>query len=112
MDASLAAGCRCLDTVGDQDRVPAAESQWGTRLPGGGLLLAPGGAQMYLSSEIVAGTVGRIVMAFVMRGAFTLSGDPDPPDPPHPFTGCWPPSPPAPCCPPGSPGRGKPRMSA
>ena len=68
----------------------AAESQWGTRLPGGGLLLAPGGAQMYLSSEIVAGTVGRIVMAFVMRGAFTLSGDPDPPDPPHPFTGCWP----------------------
>jgi len=47
---------------------------------------------MYTGSEIAASMVSRIVISFVMRGALTLSDGPDPPDSPHPVTGCWPPS--------------------
>ena len=47
---------------------------------------------MYTGSEIAASMVSRIVISFVTRGALTLSDGPDPPDSPHPVTGCWPPS--------------------
>ena len=85
----LAAGCHDLDTAGGQDWV-LAKWQWGARFAKRELLLASVGAQMYGSSEIAASMVSRIVISVVMRGALTLSDGPDPPDSPHPVTGCWP----------------------
>lgn len=54
VEASLAAGCHYLDTTGEQDWVLDAQSKWGSKFAGKGLLLSPGVAQMYTTGEIAA----------------------------------------------------------
>src|SRR6266536_1006495 len=54
VEAALAAGCHYVDTTGEQDWVLQAQSGWGDKFAGHGLLLSPGVAQMYTTGEIAA----------------------------------------------------------
>jgi hypothetical protein len=54
VQASLAAGCHYLDTTGEQNWVLDAQARWGEQFAEQGLLLSPGVAQMYTTSEIAA----------------------------------------------------------
>jgi hypothetical protein len=54
VEACLNAGCHYLDTTGEQDWLIVCDEQYGPRMGQKGLLLAPGIAQMYTTSEIAA----------------------------------------------------------
>jgi Family of unknown function (DUF5938)/Saccharopine dehydrogenase NADP binding domain len=54
VEACLAAGCHYLDTTGEQDWLIVCDEEYGPRMAARGLLLAPGIAQMYTTSEIAA----------------------------------------------------------
>jgi short subunit dehydrogenase-like uncharacterized protein len=54
VEACLASGCHYLDTTGEQDWLIICEEEYGQRMADKGLLLAPGIAQMYTTSEIAA----------------------------------------------------------
>ncbi|MDR6868091.1 short subunit dehydrogenase-like uncharacterized protein [Microbacterium resistens] len=54
VDAALRIGAHYLDTTGEQDWVLAARDGWGDRFAERGLLLSPGVAHMYTTSEIAA----------------------------------------------------------
>ncbi len=54
VEACLATGCHYLDTTGEQDWLISCDEQYGPRMADAGLLLAPGIAQMYTTSEIAA----------------------------------------------------------
>jgi len=54
VEACLNAGCHYLDTTGEQDWLIVCDEQYGPRMAQKGLLLAPGIAQMYTTSEIAA----------------------------------------------------------
>jgi hypothetical protein len=54
VEACLNAGCHYLDTTGEQDWLIVCDEQYGPRMARNGLLLAPGVAQMYTTSEIAA----------------------------------------------------------
>jgi short subunit dehydrogenase-like uncharacterized protein len=54
VEACLAAGCHYLDTTGEQDWLIICDEEYGQRMADRGLLLAPGIAQMYTTSEIAA----------------------------------------------------------
>jgi hypothetical protein len=54
VEASLAAGCHYSDTTGEQDWVMLAKEKWGEQYAQKGLLLSPGIAHMYTTSEIAA----------------------------------------------------------
>ncbi len=54
VEACLAAGCHYLDTTGEQDWLIVCDEQYGPQMAAKGLLLAPGIAQMYTTSEIAA----------------------------------------------------------
>ncbi|RVW02758.1 DUF5938 domain-containing protein [Rhodococcus xishaensis] len=53
-EAALAAGCHYMDTTGEQDWVMYAQANWGEQYKEKGLLLSPGIAHMYTTSEIAA----------------------------------------------------------
>ncbi|MCU1629561.1 MAG: hypothetical protein JWP64_4510 [Pseudonocardia sp.] len=54
VEAALAAGCHYTDTTGEQDWTLHAKNTWGEAFAEKGLLLSPGIAQMYTTSEIAA----------------------------------------------------------
>jgi len=54
IEAALQAGCHYLDTTGEQDWLIDCDENYGSRMADQGLLLAPGVAQMYTTSEIAA----------------------------------------------------------
>jgi len=54
VEACLNAGCHYLDTTGEQDWLIVCDEEYGQRMADKGLLLAPGIAQMYTTSEIAA----------------------------------------------------------
>jgi hypothetical protein len=54
VEACIAAGCHYLDTTGEQDWLISCDEEYGERMAAKGLLLAPGIAQMYTTSEIAA----------------------------------------------------------
>ncbi|AOW93954.1 saccharopine dehydrogenase [Rhodococcus sp. WMMA185] len=54
VEASLAAGCHYTDTTGEQNWVMHAQENWGAQYQEKGLLLSPGIAHMYTTSEIAA----------------------------------------------------------
>jgi short subunit dehydrogenase-like uncharacterized protein len=54
VEACLNAGCHYLDTTGEQDWLIVCDEQYGPRMAEKELLLAPGIAQMYTTSEIAA----------------------------------------------------------
>ena len=54
VEACIAAGCHYLDTTGEQDWLITCDEEYGGRMAAEGLLLAPGIAQMYTTSEIAA----------------------------------------------------------
>ena len=54
VEACLAAGCHYLDTTGEQDWLITCDDEYGQQMAAQGLLLAPGIAQMYTTSEIAA----------------------------------------------------------
>jgi short subunit dehydrogenase-like uncharacterized protein len=55
VEACIATGCHYLDTTGEQDWLIDCDQNYGQRMAGEGLLLAPGVAQMYTTGEIAAG---------------------------------------------------------
>ena len=54
VEACIASGCHYLDTTGEQDWLIVCDEEYGKRMADAGLLLAPGIAQMYTTSEIAA----------------------------------------------------------
>jgi short subunit dehydrogenase-like uncharacterized protein len=54
VEACLNAGCHYLDTTGEQDWLIVCDQEYGPRMAEEDLLLAPGVAQMYTTSEIAA----------------------------------------------------------
>src|SRR5258707_13000261 len=54
VQACLAAKCHYTDTTGEQDWLITLEQKYGAKFAGAGLLLSPGIAQMYTTSEIAA----------------------------------------------------------
>src|SRR5437763_1812172 len=54
VQACLCAGCHYTDTTGEQDWMIDAEAKYGHEFAQRGLLLSPGVAQMYTTSEIAA----------------------------------------------------------
>ena len=54
VEACLNTGCHYLDTTGEQDWLIVCDQEYGPRMAEQGLLLAPGVAQMYTTSEIAA----------------------------------------------------------
>jgi short subunit dehydrogenase-like uncharacterized protein len=54
VEACINAGCHYLDTTGEQDWLIVCDEQYGPRMAQKDLLLAPGIAQMYTTSEIAA----------------------------------------------------------
>jgi hypothetical protein len=54
VEACIATGCHYLDTTGEQDWLIVCDEEYGQRMADQGLLLAPGVAQMYTTSEIAA----------------------------------------------------------
>jgi len=54
VEACVNAGCHYLDTTGEQDWLIDCDENYGSRMADQGLLLAPGVAQMYTTSEIAA----------------------------------------------------------
>jgi short subunit dehydrogenase-like uncharacterized protein len=54
VEACIASGCHYLDTTGEQDWLIICDEEYGQRMADRGLLLAPGIAQMYTTSEIAA----------------------------------------------------------
>lgn len=54
VEACLEAKCHYLDTTGEQDWLLYAQSEWSEQFAKLGLLLSPGIAQMYTTSEIAA----------------------------------------------------------
>jgi NAD(P)-dependent dehydrogenase (short-subunit alcohol dehydrogenase family) len=54
VQAALAAGCHYTDTTGEQDWLMTCDDKYGADFADAGLLLAPGIAQMYTTSEIAA----------------------------------------------------------
>jgi short subunit dehydrogenase-like uncharacterized protein len=54
VEACLAAGCHYTDTTGEQDWLIECDEKYGPRMAAKDLLLAPGIAQMYTTSEIAA----------------------------------------------------------
>jgi short subunit dehydrogenase-like uncharacterized protein len=54
VEACINAGCHYLDTTGEQDWLITCDEEYGERMAARGLLLAPGIAQMYTTSEIAA----------------------------------------------------------
>jgi short subunit dehydrogenase-like uncharacterized protein len=54
VEAALAAGAHYTDTTGEQDWLMTCDDKYGSRFAEAGLVLAPGIAQMYTTSEIAA----------------------------------------------------------
>jgi uncharacterized protein DUF5938/saccharopine dehydrogenase-like protein len=54
VEACISAGSHYLDTTGEQDWLITCDEEYGERMAAKGLLLAPGIAQMYTTSEIAA----------------------------------------------------------
>ncbi len=54
VQAALAAGCHYTDTTGEQDWLMTCDDKYGADFAAAGLLLSPGIAQMYTTSEIAA----------------------------------------------------------
>ncbi|TCC60366.1 saccharopine dehydrogenase [Kribbella pittospori] len=54
VEAALAAGAHYTDTTGEQDWLMTCDEQYGKKFADAGLVLAPGIAQMYTTSEIAA----------------------------------------------------------
>ena len=54
VEACIRSGCHYLDTTGEQDWLIICDEEYGQRMADQGLLLAPGIAQMYTTSEIAA----------------------------------------------------------
>jgi short subunit dehydrogenase-like uncharacterized protein len=54
VEAALAAGAHYTDTTGEQDWLMTCDEQYGAQFAEAGLVLAPGIAQMYTTSEIAA----------------------------------------------------------
>ena len=54
VEAALAAGAHYTDTTGEQDWLMTCDEKYGAQFAAAGLLLAPGTAQMYTTSEIAA----------------------------------------------------------
>jgi short subunit dehydrogenase-like uncharacterized protein len=54
VEACLAAGCHYTDTSGEQDWLITCDEKYGPQMAAADLLLAPGIAQMYTTSEIAA----------------------------------------------------------
>jgi short subunit dehydrogenase-like uncharacterized protein len=54
VEACIASGCHYLDTTGEQDWLIICDEEYGQRMADQDLLLAPGIAQMYTTSEIAA----------------------------------------------------------
>lgn len=54
VEAALAAGAHYTDTTGEQDWLMTCDEKYGADFAAAGLLLAPGIAQMYTTSEIAA----------------------------------------------------------
>jgi short subunit dehydrogenase-like uncharacterized protein len=54
VEACISTGCHYLDTTGEQDWLVTCDEEYGQRMADKGLLLAPGIAQMYTTSEIAA----------------------------------------------------------
>ena len=54
VEACLAAGCHYTDTTGEQDWLIVCDEKYGPQMAAADLLLAPGIAQMYATSEIAA----------------------------------------------------------
>jgi hypothetical protein len=54
VEACLASGCHYLDTTGEQDWLIECDENYGPQMRAKDLLLAPGIAQMYTTSEIAA----------------------------------------------------------
>ncbi|HEV2536050.1 MAG TPA: DUF5938 domain-containing protein [Streptosporangiaceae bacterium] len=54
VEACISTGCHYLDTTGEQDWLITCDEEYGARMAAKGLLLAPGIAQMYTTSEIAA----------------------------------------------------------
>jgi hypothetical protein len=54
VEACLASGCHYLDTTGEQDWLIVCDEKYGPQMAAKDLLLAPGIAQMYTTSEIAA----------------------------------------------------------
>jgi short subunit dehydrogenase-like uncharacterized protein len=54
VEACISTGCHYLDTTGEQDWLITCDEEYGERMAAKGLLLAPGIAQMYTTSEIAA----------------------------------------------------------
>jgi short subunit dehydrogenase-like uncharacterized protein len=54
VEACLAAGCHYTDTTGEQDWLITCDEKYGPQMAAADLLLAPGIAQMYTTSEIAA----------------------------------------------------------
>jgi short subunit dehydrogenase-like uncharacterized protein len=54
VEACINTGCHYLDTTGEQDWLIVCDEEYGPRMAAKGLLLAPGIAQMYTTSEIAA----------------------------------------------------------
>ena len=54
VEAALAAGAHYTDTTGEQDWLMTCDEKYGAQFAEAGLLLAPGIAQMYTTSEIAA----------------------------------------------------------
>ena len=54
VEACIASGCHYLDTTGEQDWLIICDEEYGQPMADKGLLLAPGIAQMYTTSEIAA----------------------------------------------------------
>jgi len=54
VEACIRSGCHYLDTTGEQDWLIICDEEYGARMAEKGLLLAPGIAQMYTTSEIAA----------------------------------------------------------
>jgi short subunit dehydrogenase-like uncharacterized protein len=54
VEACISAGCHYLDTTGEQDWLVVCDERYGPQMAAKGLLLAPGIAQMYTTSEIAA----------------------------------------------------------
>jgi short subunit dehydrogenase-like uncharacterized protein len=54
VEACISAGCHYLDTTGEQDWLVVCDERYGPQMAAKNLLLAPGIAQMYTTSEIAA----------------------------------------------------------
>jgi short subunit dehydrogenase-like uncharacterized protein len=54
VEGCIRSGCHYLDTTGEQDWLIICDEEYGARMAEKGLLLAPGIAQMYTTSEIAA----------------------------------------------------------